>query len=538
MRGYPTTKDQVISVELYFFNFVGGSSEIRTGIMMAFRSPVSLPPISLSMQTKVTVISVTVGITLLSFLARILGRRRRNPPKLTDKLNPFAGRKPKQGSNLPVANGDINQGRSNISPSYYRHHRQGSVCSDRQSVNSALITTLNLETGAASTSLTPQQLGAMGMEALETAIGYWEDALSAYRPPPGEHLALTDANEGKFTHMVEKILDQAYKIQEYCSHLFLSESSVLFKAESIASSRHDRYSESDKKTIVSMSSMESFVSAQAEVADLDDFDEFADLNIDLKEVVLYQTALKKYEEGAIPIRLLRTEMLKCQTNMEYIAKVHCVRVAFQLLFEQESVHTWFIDIGSKVLTNLMLCGEKDPKDCLAAYEDIIAYSKDKTNWPVMEEELKSRDVRCLSFYDVVLDFIVLDAFEDLENPPSSVTAVVQNRWLSSGFKETALATAVWSVLKAKRRMLKFPDGFISRFYHISEHLIPVLAWGFLGTNERLKEICNYFKDEVMGFMFDIFNFKKVRYTKVDELAVDVLEMAKVRFERTCERLIL
>ena len=30
------------------------------------------------------------------------------------------------------------------------------------------------------TPLTPQQLGLMGMEALETVVGYWEDALAAY----------------------------------------------------------------------------------------------------------------------------------------------------------------------------------------------------------------------------------------------------------------------------------------------------------------------------------------------------------------------
>ena len=42
----------------------------------------------------------------------------------------------------------------------------------------------------------------------------------------------------------------------------------------------------------------------------------------------------------------------------------------------------------------------------------------------------------LNFYDIVIDFILFDAFDDLENPPSSVTTVVQNRWLSNGFKET------------------------------------------------------------------------------------------------------
>ncbi|GIY96553.1 mitoguardin, partial [Caerostris extrusa] len=254
---------------------------------------------------------------------------------------------------------------------------------------------------------------------------------------------------------------------------------------------------------------ESFVSAQAEVADLAEFEEY-ECHVDLKELALYQTALKKNEEGAIPIRLLRTEITWCQSNREYIAKVHCIR--------------W-------------LSGSKD---CLLAYEDIIAYSKIKRTGQLWRMNC---EVKCLSFYDVVLDFIVLDAFEDLENPPSSVTAVVQNRWLSSGFKETALSTAVWSVLQAKRRMLQekyfafqYPNGFISHFYKLSEHLIPVLAWGFYGPNETLKEICVYFKDEVMSFMFDIFNFNKVRFTKIEELASDIMQLANIRFDKTIERL--
>lgn len=44
----------------------------------------------------------------------------------------------------------------------------------------------------------------------------------------------------------------------------------------------------------------------------------------------------------------------------------------------------------------------------------------------------------MSFFDIVLDFILMDAFEDLENPPSSVLAVLRNRWLSDSFKETVV----------------------------------------------------------------------------------------------------
>lgn len=61
--------------------------------------------------------------------------------------------------------------------------------------------------------------------------------------------------------------------------------------------------------------------------------------------------------------------------------------------------------------------------------------------PVSPPDLPSEhccppQVVCMSFFDIVLDFILMDAFEDLENPPSSVLAVLRNRWLSDSFKET------------------------------------------------------------------------------------------------------
>jgi hypothetical protein len=45
----------------------------------------------------------------------------------------------------------------------------------------------------------------------------------------------------------------------------------------------------------------------------------------------------------------------------------------------------------------------------------------------------------ITFYDVVLDFILMDAFEDLAHPPASVLAVAQNRFLSASFKESVSA---------------------------------------------------------------------------------------------------
>ena len=45
----------------------------------------------------------------------------------------------------------------------------------------------------------------------------------------------------------------------------------------------------------------------------------------------------------------------------------------------------------------------------------------------------------VSFYDVALDFILLDSFDDIVDPPVAVTTVMQNRWLTDGMKQSVSA---------------------------------------------------------------------------------------------------
>lgn len=49
---------------------------------------------------------------------------------------------------------------------------------------------------------------------------------------------------------------------------------------------------------------------------------------------LYQSAIRHFEENPpIPVRLMRTEMVNCASDLEYLAKLHCIRLAFQYLFK-------------------------------------------------------------------------------------------------------------------------------------------------------------------------------------------------------------
>lgn len=74
---------------------------------------------------------------------------------------------------------------------------------------------------------------------------------------------------------------------------------------------------------------------------------------------------------------------------------------------------------------------------------MLCWAKIDTNWIEAESELSMRGVKKLTFYDIVMDYILMDAFEDLDTPPTSVMAVIQNRWLSKGFKENVILYIIY-----------------------------------------------------------------------------------------------
>ena len=153
------------------------------------------------------------------------------------------------------------------------------------------------------TQLAPQQLGLMGMEALETVIGYWEDALGAYSPA-SRQLVLTTAEETQFIRSIEEILELAYSLQESSEQLFIHQNSVLNRraidlysvseSEATTTRTPSRGAADHKRqSLLSISTLEevSFVSAQDTVADLRDFDDLGDELVSTDQLALYQVLL-------------------------------------------------------------------------------------------------------------------------------------------------------------------------------------------------------------------------------------------------------
>uniref|UniRef100_A0A3Q1BDN6 Mitoguardin 2 n=1 Tax=Amphiprion ocellaris TaxID=80972 RepID=A0A3Q1BDN6_AMPOC len=364
-----------------------------------------------------------------------------------------------------------------------------------------------------------ENLYLMGMELFEEALRKWEQALNIRHPThstssSSNSLALQGATCGDFpmvearnkvfAEKLETLLHRAYHLQEDFGSSIPTESVLAdFESEGTlilpqVESFH-RLQDDDATTVTSD---DSFFSA----AELFDTMSLEGVYQPLKPAALYEEALSLVQEGKVAFRSLRTELLECYGDQDFLAKLHCVRQAFQVLLLDETHRTFFMETGKQMIAGLMVKANKSPKAFLESYEDMLLYTQREETWPITQMELEGRGVVCMNFFDIVLDFILMDAFEDLESPPSSVVAVLRNRWLSDSFKETALATACWSVLKAKRRLLMVADGFISHFYAISEH----------------QQIVQYLKD--------MFDHDKVRFTSSQCLAEDILKLSHRRSE--------
>ncbi|NXE94488.1 MIGA2 protein, partial [Menura novaehollandiae] len=390
-----------------------------------------------------------------------------------------------------------------------------------------------------------ESLYVQGMELFEEALQKWEQALSIRQrdsactstPVPwdsrkqqesmSETISEEESQKREFAEKLESLLHRAYHLQEEFGSSLPSDSVLLDLEKTLMLPLADgslRLRTDDEE---SSASEDSFFSA----AELFDSLPFEEMPFHLsRPVAAYEEALQLVKEGKVACRTLRTELLGCYSDQDFLAKLHCVRQAFQELLEDESNQLFFGEVGKQMVIGLMTKAEKNPKAFLESYEEMLRYALKQETWLTTQQELEGRGVVCMSFFDIVLDFILMDAFEDLENPPSSVLAVLRNRWLSDSFKETALATACWSVLKAKRRLLMVPDGFISHFYSVSEHVSPVLAFGFLGPKQQLSEVCSFFKHQIVQYLKDMFDFDNVRYTTVQLLAEDILQLSRRRSE--------
>ncbi|XP_046908186.2 mitoguardin isoform X2 [Dermatophagoides farinae] len=243
---------------------------------------------------------------------------------------------------------------------------------------------------------------------------------------------------------------------------------------------------------------------------------------------LYQDSLQMVDRIKPP-KTDRT-ITTCSENYDdFLAKVHCLRQAFAALFTNIELRQRYAKIGEEILRILLDHSLRDSNECIKAYYTFLDYAQNDDYVATTEMELEPRKIAMVSFYDIVLDYMLLESFDDIENPPSAVKSIISNNWLSASFREIAVQTTVSTVMRRKRSKLIVKDGFFEHFYRILDHLSPILAWGFLGTDDNLKFKCESVKDSTHAVVRDYFSFDRCRYTYLDDLCDDIKRVTEERF---------
>ena len=264
----------------------------------------------------------------------------------------------------------------------------------------------------------------------------------------------------------------------------------LFVARSLWSSNL-----SPKASTLSVLSDDTFFSAMDDlpsgnIADLDS----NSISIDFEELHLYREAMRKVRKGLVKVRKLRTEFCGCDSDDDFLAKVYCLRLAFNKIVSDEKTRQWLITQGRIIFADLMRHDLKNPTDFYNAYDRLMQYVNDPANFETTQRELELRKVEEVNIWDVLFDFVLLDSFDDLRKPPSAIVALFRNNFFSRSFKESTLSSLIWSMIKAKRTKLIVQDGFIGHFYDISQIVSPMLIFAYFGDGPKaFQELCIYFK---------------------------------------------
>ncbi|KAK0404760.1 hypothetical protein QR680_017612 [Steinernema hermaphroditum] len=254
---------------------------------------------------------------------------------------------------------------------------------------------------------------------------------------------------------------------------------------------------------------------------------------------LYQEGLEEAVRGNVEYRKSRAAVCGCVDDMEFAAKVWCLRQAFNNFLSNKRNREWFIAVSRQIMCDILRHDKQDTKEFNKVFDEMIQFLNDDRNRDIMREELGMRNVTDLGIWDVLFDFILLDAFDDISSPPSAIVSIFSNRLITRKMKEASLSTVLWTMITAKRKCLKHSDGFMSKFYSMTRILAPPLALAFFGgSSASYRDLCEFFKaspQQIFAFVSEIFSFN-TRYTSMEELTTDVHEALRTTVETLQARL--
>ena len=181
----------------------------------------------------------------------------------------------------------------------------------------------------------------------------------------------------------------------------------------------------------------------------------------------------------------RTAYVGGSAGPDHAARVHCFREASALIMQRPEQRKLIEGFASRILCGIIIKGGGQPEkytEAMARLTGFFDEAQAADGLASVSEEILALGVPFVTLYDVVFDFLLFDALEMLEDPPSAVLSVVQNGWIPSSVRLVSLKSAVWAAIKARKAV--FPaTSFMRQMYEVNETYLPTLACGLLGVGD-------------------------------------------------------
>ena len=151
-----------------------------------------------------------------------------------------------------------------------------------------------------------------------------------------------------------------------------------------------------------------------EAREHDEIEQQADMT---PSVDIYTEALTRVRLGEVKCRKERAALTGSAGLDDFLARLECVRDATTLIMKRQDVAMWFVSSGRELLTKILLKAGDDPIPFQSAFDEMIHYLSEhlsESSRDGIAAELARRRVVCLSFFDVIIDFVLLDAFDEVQ----------------------------------------------------------------------------------------------------------------------------
>lgn len=129
------------------------------------------------------------------------------------------------------------------------------------------------------------------------------------------------------------------------------------------------------------------------------------MSLDHEPLKLYREGLVLAEKGEIIYRKSRADICGCESEMDFAAKLWCLRQAFEAIIADQPKRRWIIQAGRNMIADLLRQDKKDPRDFYVAYDKLMDYVENSNNYDQIITELRSRKVKLLFALKLCNNFV-------------------------------------------------------------------------------------------------------------------------------------